>query len=126
MRKIAEQIPLSPTITLRDGLLLCTIYCPVHSRFSNASPRILNLITTRSAAAFPCLVQGAITVHETMIAGESLFFEPNQDVTYKVSAYWDGATFVSYRNCPAVYGAWTTRAWGASPSNTPQARPKHA
>lgn len=84
MRKIAEQIPLSPTITLRDGLLLCTIYCP-----------------------------GAITVHETMIAGESLFFEPNQDVTYKVSAYWDGATFVSYRNCPAVYGGKriTQRRW---------------
>ena len=103
MRKIAEQIPLSPTIALLDGQLLCTTQCPV--RNCPRIPRLLARPVRHPPAVFPRLTQGAITVQETMVAGDSLFFEPNQDVTYKVNAFWEGDTFVACRHSPAVYGA---------------------
>ena len=76
VRKIAERMPLpSPIITVdaQDGKLHCETVCV-----------------------------GAKPVREVLEPGESIFFEPNLNCEYKVTAIWEGAAFVATRKSEQI------------------------
>ena len=74
-RSIGAKIPLAPSYAIKGGELCCETKCA-----------------------------GAKSVHETLTAGESTFYEPNIGVVYECSGRWEGKTFVSTRVSPKING----------------------